>query len=300
MSSFKYRPRANCVCGAAINPLGPEVSKATEFGEVRFVQCSACGSFMQAPQITTDTLKEWYDSDHYQGGNGRTGSAYIDYESDEAARVLEARGRFRKHLAPFLPRNARVLEIGCATGSLLSVIRDAGHSTLGIDLSPRFAEAAVRLHGLDVKPGDFMDFQLDESSFDAIILLGTASNMQDFPAALGKMHNLLKPAGFILFNFPHADSLTARLYGRGYWMFAPSVSNFMTVTGCRKLLERLCFTTTCMSFDTQQPSFGKLLHHSGLSRLFPFPQGNWTKRPLPLALPIPAITLVRASRTAAL
>lgn len=295
--TFEYRSRTHCICGSSLEAAPSDVIKETVCGNVYFARCSVCGSYSQSPQITTESLSKWYDSDEYQGGSGQTGSAYVNYEQDEQARVHEARGRFRKYIAPFLPKNANVLEIGCATGSLLSVVREYGHKTLGIDLSPRFAEVARRIHGLDVIAGDFMTLALEPESFDAIILLGTASNMQDLPSALSKIRGLLKHNGFVLFNYPHADSLIARVYGLRYWMYAPSVSNFMTVTGCLKMLEQAQFTTASISTDTQQPSLGKLLHHSNLDRFIPRRFENLVNRPIPFAVPIPAITLVRAQKT---
>lgn len=261
------------------------------------MRCTLCGSYSQSPQITTESLSKWYDSDEYQGGGGHAGSAYVNYEQDEQARVHEARGRFRKYIAPFLPPSANVLEIGCATGSLLSVVREHGHKTVGIDLSRRFAEAARRIHDLKVIAGDFMTLELEPESFDAIILLGTASNMQDLQSALSRIGSLLKQNGFVLFNFPHADSLIARAYGLRYWMYAPSVSNFMTVSGCLKMLEQANFTTASISTDTQQPSLGKLLHHSKLDRFIPRRLENWANAPIPFAVPIPAVTLIRAIKS---
>lgn len=99
-----------------------------------------------------------------------------------------------------------------------------------------------------------MKLELEPESFDAIILLGTASNMHDFPSALSKIRSLLKHNGFVLFNFPHADSLLiAQVYGLRYWMFVPSLSNFMTLTGCLKMLAQAQFTPANISTDTQQP-----------------------------------------------
>lgn len=141
-----------------------------------------------------------------------------------------------------------------------------------------------------------MTLKLEPESFDAIILLGTASNMQDLPSALNKIRGLLKHNGFVLFNFPHADSLIARVYGLRYWMYAPSVSNFTTVAGCLKMLEQAQFTPASILTDTQQHSLGKLLHHSKLDRFISRRFESWTNRPIPFAVPIPAVTLVRATK----
>lgn len=102
---FEYQPRPCCICGSSLEAAPSDVIKETVCGNVYFARCSVCGSYSQSPQITTESLSKWYDSDEYQGGSGQTGSAYVNYEQDEQARVHEARGRFRKHIAPFLPKN---------------------------------------------------------------------------------------------------------------------------------------------------------------------------------------------------
>lgn len=122
--TFEYRPRTHCIYGNSLESAPSDVFKETICGNVYFARCYICGNYSQSLQITTESLSKWYDSDEYQGGSGQTGSAYVNYEQDEQARVHEAREHFRIHITPFLPQNANVLETGCATGSLLSVVRE--------------------------------------------------------------------------------------------------------------------------------------------------------------------------------
>jgi len=115
---FDYVACPQCVCGA---PLPDETTVCKEFawGTVRFSRCVICGSLVQAPRVTTASVAAWYDSAHYQAARSRDEGPYLDYLAEEGARQQEARGRVARDLAGLLPARGRVLEIGCATGSLL-------------------------------------------------------------------------------------------------------------------------------------------------------------------------------------
>jgi SAM-dependent methyltransferase len=266
---------------------------------VYFVRCRSCGSYLQSPEVTPASLASWYDSTEYQGEPGTPGSAYVDYAQDEASRIIEAKSRFERFLGPILPSRARVLEIGCATGSLLSVLKAAGHFVSGVDLSRRFVTRACEVHGLEVAHGDFLQFEWSAESFDAVMMFGTISNLQNLAASLAKMSALLKEGGSLLFNFPNADSVVARLYGQRYWMFAPSVSNFMTVGGCVQALQHAGLSIRDIRIDRQQPSFSKLLHHTQLDRFLPSRLLRNSHRALPYPIPVPGIKFVRAVKLGA-
>ena len=194
-----------------------------------------------------------------------------------------------------MPRS-HVLEIGCATGSLLAVIREHGHEVSGIDLSPTFAAAARRLHDLDVKAGDFLDTEFPAGYFDAVLAMGTVSNFREFRACMDRVRVVLKPGGFVLFNFPAADSRWVRLlYKERFWMFTPSVTTFMTVRGCTQALRRAGFASAKVSNDRQRPSLRKLLHHGKADVLLPALKAiGMADALVPFAFPVPSVRLVVA------
>jgi SAM-dependent methyltransferase len=295
--AFEYVDRSSCVCGAALAAGTRVVEKISAWGVVRFRQCGSCDSWCQSPQISPRSLAAWYDSDEYQGSSERHGSIYANYLADEPERLTEARYRYRRDLSPNLPATgARVLEIGCATGSLLAVMREAGHIVAGLDLSRRFADAARELHGLDVQVGDILDAALPHASFDMVVMLGTISNLTGLGAALERIRALLTPRGSLVFNFPAADSPVARLYGEGYWMFTPSVSTFLTERGCRLALGRAGVTWCRSRVDRQMPSVRKLLTHAKLGALLRAGARFGMDGAAPLGpLPIPGVQIVWAT-----
>lgn len=294
--AFEYVDRPSCVCGATLVDGTRVVEKRSAWGAVRFRQCLSCASWCQSPQVSPRSLSAWYDSDEYQGSAERRGSIYANYLADEPERLVEARQRYRRDLSAHLPATgARVLEIGCATGSLLAVMREVGHVVTGFDLSHRFADAARDLHGIDVEVGDILDAALPHDSFDMVVMFGTISNLTRFGASLERIRGLLTPRGSLVFNFPAAGSLVARLYGERHWMFAPSASTFLSARGCRLALEAAGLTWRRGRTDRQMPSVRKVLTHAKLGGLLRA-AARFGLDGAPLGpLPIPGVRIVWAT-----
>jgi len=292
---FSYDHRSACVCGAALDPGAPRVVKDFPRGQIVFSQCPACQSYVQAPVLTPDSLSAWFDSTDYQGGDGRKGVIYADYGRDEATRLAEARQRYDHDLAAYLPEKSHVFEVGCASGSLLAAIAEHGHKVAGCDLSPRFVEAARTLYGLDVVAADWNDVAIEDASLDAVLMLGTVSGINGLDRALETARRKLKPGGFLFFNFPAADSLVARVYGSSFWMFTPSVMQFMSRRGIHLVLKRAGFRVEVEGLDRQAPSLRKLLNHMKIRPLYSLVErlGLLDVR-LPVALPLPGIYRVLA------
>ena len=296
---FDYLERTHCACGERLQSAAPSVRRVWSWGPVNFTGCLACGSWCQAPQIDPAALARWYDSDEYRGSALRQGAAYSNYLADEPSRLNEARHRFARDLSAWLPRGSRVLEVGCATGSLLHVLAGAGCQVEGMDLSGRFVEFARRTYGLDVTLGDAAAIDRPDGGFDAILLFGTFSNLSNLDLTLARFRRWLRPGGAMVINVPIADSVVARLHGRRYWMFAPTVVTFFTRRGCRLVLERAGFTALTTRCDWQRPSLRKLVTHVGARRLVPWLERAGVAAAI-LSMPVPGVELIRAScRTAA-
>ncbi len=250
---------------------------------------------MQAPRLSPDSLSAWYDSPEYSGGAGSKGVGYIDYAGSEPQRLIEARFRYRRDLAPRLIGPSRVLEVGSATGTLPAVLRESGHTAIACDLSDRFAQMARTWYGVETYIGDWLGMQCEEGSFDAIVMLGTICNLADLPRSLAKVRKILKPGGFFFFNFPDANSLVARLYGKRMWMFTPSIMQFPTRRGIAACLSNAGLEVENMSLDYQSPTMSKVLGHARLGALFPIAELlKVANKALPFSVPLPGIVAVWA------
>jgi SAM-dependent methyltransferase len=94
---------------------------------------------------------------------------------------------------------ARILDLGCGTGSLSVLLAELGHTVLGVDFSPRMLEHAAAKagrHGVQVAflEGDAGDPPVD-GPFDVVLSRHVLWALPDVPAVLSRWTPLLGPGG---------------------------------------------------------------------------------------------------------
>jgi SAM-dependent methyltransferase len=128
---------------------------------------------------------------------GTTGEpAWVQARFDEAA----------SRIARLVPAGARVLDIGCSTGSLLGALRRAGFVDVqGLDPSPESALVAERLHGVRVDVGTLHRVPERTGTFDCICLTGVLEHVWDVDGAMAAITSLLRPGGAVYVEVPDAS-----------------------------------------------------------------------------------------------
>lgn len=119
------------------------------------------------------------------------------------------RAQSARLLARLSPRS-RVLELGCGGGAPVATsVVDAGHSYVGVDISPRQIELAR-----DLVPdgrfivGDALSQRFEAASFDAVVMLYAITHVQRdrWSELLVKVRGWLRTGGWLLLNVPHHES----------------------------------------------------------------------------------------------
>jgi SAM-dependent methyltransferase len=113
------------------------------------------------------------------------------------------------------PSNARLLDVGCSSGSLLAVAVEMGFTAQGVELAPA-AAAAARRAGFDVFDGRLHDAGYAPGSFDVITLIELIEHIADPLVLLRQCRDLLRPRGVAVINTPNGASWSARALG-GEW-----------------------------------------------------------------------------------
>ncbi len=143
-------------------------------------------------------------------GARRGRAAYVRERAahwDAFARRMESfgglGGYYQRRLAQIysfhIPGGERVLELGCADGSLLAAVRPA--VGVGVDISGEMIGRARRLYpGLQFVEGDAEDLALDEK-FDTIILSDLVNDLWDVQAVFERMARFCTPRTRIILNF---------------------------------------------------------------------------------------------------
>jgi methionine biosynthesis protein MetW len=141
------------------------------------------------------------------------------YEAKAQTYAAFGNGAIAAHARRLLPDGGRVLDLGCASGGLLALLRaQAGHLA-GLELSATAAAAAAQVadhvvHGALEDPG--LPFAPD--SFDLVVLADVLEHLQHPLVALRRATGWCRPGGAVLLSVPNVAHWAARLtLARGRW-----------------------------------------------------------------------------------
>ena len=132
------------------------------------------------------------------------GAAGFDEAPDHGLRDPGVRDAWAGLLLPLLaPVPARVVDLGCGTGTLTVLMALAGHLVAGLDLAPRMVALArdkIVAAGVvaDVVVGDASSPPWQAGSFDVVLTRHVLWAMPDPEAALTRWIGLLAPGGRLI------------------------------------------------------------------------------------------------------
>jgi SAM-dependent methyltransferase len=97
---------------------------------------------------------------------------------------------------------ARILEIGCAHGGFVALLRCAGFDAVGLELSPWVVNYARETFQVPVFTGPLEDQRLGESSLDIVVLMDVLEHLPDPTGTMREAMRALKPDGLIVIQTP--------------------------------------------------------------------------------------------------
>ena len=103
-------------------------------------------------------------------------------------------------------RGARVLELGCGTGLILSRIAEVAEEAVGIDLSEGMARRA-RDRGLNVHIGSVCDLPFEDDQFDLAYSFKVLAHVPNVRTAIREATRVTRPGGHLLLEFYNPWSL---------------------------------------------------------------------------------------------
>ncbi len=231
---METRPRAPCIiCGEDIARFS--FSK----GNFHIYQCTRCALRFVWPQPAGEAVASLYGTDYFSGA--REGFGYVDYDTDKAA-MKKTFGRYLDLMGGACAATGALLDVGAATGYFLSLARDRGWRTSGVEISP-YAAAHARKKGFDVQTGTLETAAFSPASFSAITVWDVIEHVADPSTLLSRMHSLLLPNGMIALSTPDVGSMVARVLGKRWHAYVPPEHLwYFSGSTMRRLLERNGFS----------------------------------------------------------
>ena len=198
------------------------------------VVCEDCGTGLAdriPPQATFDAYYRDLSKYEYEYRGGQ-GTVHEDRRFREAAKTI----------IPHIPsRHSRILEIVCATGHLLSVLKEQGYENVqGVDPSPGCAKAAWDVYRIPVDAHTILNIPRPDQPFDIVLLLGVMEHLRDLDAAIHKIRGLMAPQGRVYLAVPDAAHFDSN-QDAPFQEFSLEHLNFFSATSLTNLMQTLGF-----------------------------------------------------------
>ncbi len=178
-----------------------------QYDSFSFVRCAGCGLVYQNPQPVQKDLAARYDEEYffYEIQNedafcqlARLGLADIDFDSEAENLVGDRRS---------------ILDIGCATGKLLSVFKHDRWTVQGVEICRSAAEYGIEHHGVPIHIGTLETAGFQDESFGVVHCSHLIEHLT-YPAAfVGEVKRILAPGGWFVITTPRISGLQAKLMG---------------------------------------------------------------------------------------
>jgi SAM-dependent methyltransferase len=177
------------------------------------------------PDPRTQIVAEGYDA---------MGDVFAEWRTQIAG---DPRREWEDELVSRLVEGARVLELGCGSGTPETKRLAERFRLTGVDISPRQVERArAAIPGAEFLCADFTELELPEGSYDGVASFYVFNHVpRDLLAPLlGKIHGWLVPGGLLLTAFGQSDNPG----WTGEWLGARTFfSSFLPETNSRLARE---------------------------------------------------------------
>lgn len=196
-----------------------------------FVKCLYCKLIFQNPQENLINTISRYNKN------------YFNYELENQYNFFNL---IKKTLADFkiiniLPKNAKILEIGSATGLFLKYMDSFGFKSIGIDLCKDSVEYGKKKYGVNLINGRLEDIKFKNDSFDFIHFSHLLEHLNDPINFLLRIYDLLKKNGVALMTTPNSKGLFASYYNESWRCIVDDHLFIFNKSNLKSLLLKLKF-----------------------------------------------------------
>jgi 2-polyprenyl-3-methyl-5-hydroxy-6-metoxy-1,4-benzoquinol methylase len=243
-------PTEQGVCALCGAESGESLAQGTDFEyrttdtEFRFWRCT-CGGVFLNPRPAPAALATIYPENYYSYNfEEKLGPLVMRFKA------VTERAKLRAY-EPYLKPGARILDIGCGDGHVLSQLDEAYPEKFELE-GVEFSEHGVKATeaaGYRVHIGTIEEVELPARAFDLVILNQLIEHVRDPQAVLERIGAALAPGGHLFIETPNLDSWDAKIFRRRYWggyhlprhfhlFHTDSLARLVANAGLRRVVQR--------------------------------------------------------------
>lgn len=192
----------------------------------RIVKCGRCGLVFSSPILPPGVISKLY----------RQSTCNYD---DQLKYITDTYMNLFNKISDQLPKNPKVLEVGCGNGFFLKALYDKGIKDVwgvepGMDMVKK---SALELKSR-IKVDIFKDRQFKYNSFDLVVCFHTLDHMIDPNAFVKTAYKILKKGGMVLVVVHDCEGLSVTLFGEKSPIFDIEHIYLFSKTTIRKLFNK--------------------------------------------------------------
>ena len=162
-----------------------------------------------SPQPSLENLGKYYESEDYISHTDNKRSLFEKLYHLIKSIALKNKLNLINSLQP---NKGKILDVGAGTGEFLSVAKNDGWQTIGVEPSDK-AKAIAKSKGVSFVE---QTSELENHSFDVISMWHVLEHVPDLDKQIKELKRLLKPTGTLIIAVPNFKSFDAKHYGK-FW-----------------------------------------------------------------------------------
>jgi SAM-dependent methyltransferase len=195
------------------------------------VKCGSCGLAYYPEDMAPEVVSGLYGELYFHGDE------YYDYVAQRPA--LDANfSRRLGSVGKYLPPNASVVELGCAYGFFLALIKDRVASHIGFDISEPAVAYARSTLGVNATTDEFLNWYPVEP-IDMVVMWDFIEHVINPEAFLAHSAAVLKPGGYVVLTTGDIGAFVPRLRRLRWRMIHPPTHvYYFTVASLGAVMRR--------------------------------------------------------------